>query len=338
MKAAKRMRKLKRMEQNSAAMGDDSVHRQKEGTVGSQANIEMQKETADMKQAGTKAHQQGGIGRKHIDEKVKRFKADSYFGMNDRCVPVVLAAFAGHSNARCHAIPVEEYIAEQLDYRVADDLVVLNSDGDLKYDETYGLLIPDSFDGPCNRRPDGLPVYSYSGFTAWSDGADDDDLEGFIVSETSQWPLSTSTGDMSSFTMVQNDGERLVESDYWDSEPAHKGLFFASFNAGHLRLLVPDSLHSTISEILTGKYAVVTHGLYSQSGRYLYEIMFEDGSSSPYCLMISPSQFDREFSIAEAASQDRKLIVYRRGCVEVTRMPVFFREAARLPCLKPLKT
>jgi hypothetical protein len=126
-----------------------------------------------------------------------------------------------------------------------------------------------------------------------------------------------------------------VASDYWDSENARRGFILISFNAGAFRLLLPDSLKTVIADIRTGRHAVITHGLHIDEHATMYEVMFEDGSDSPFALWLHPRQIERAFSIADAASQDRQLTVYTRGCVEVARMPVFFREAVTLPCLKP---
>ena len=130
---------------------------------------------------------------------------------------------------------------------------------------------------------------------------------------------------------LRNDGERLVETNYWDSESARRGLFHVSINAGAFRLLVPQAHENDICEIRTGRHAVVTRGLYPPTKKSMYEVMFEDGSDCPFALWLSLGQFVPAFSIADAASKDRELIVYTQGCVEATRMPVFFRRADTIP-------
>ena len=137
------------------------------------------------------------------------------------------------------------------------------------------------------------------------------------------------------FFMTQNEGERLVESNYWGSESEKKGFYYMTANAGAIRLLVPSDQETDIPDILTGKHAVITKGYSRPLGRIMHEIMFEDHTHHPFGLWISESQWERTISIEEAASRDRTLIVYKNGCVEVVRMPVFFREGYMLPYLKP---
>ena len=132
-----------------------------------------------------------------------------------------------------------------------------------------------------------------------------------------------------------NDDERLVESNYWDSEPARRGLFYVSINAGAFRLLVPQSEEHLVCEIRTGRHAVITSGFHRLELRNMYEIMFEDDTDTPFALWLCHGQFERVFSIADAAGEDRHMIIYTRYCVEVARMPVFFRKTETLPCLKP---
>lgn len=133
----------------------------------------------------------------------------------------------------------------------------------------------------------------------------------------------------------RNDGGRIIESNYWDSANARGGFFHVSHNAGTFRLLVPESQEDQIPEMLTGRHAIVTLGFDLKARKPMYELMFEDDSGSPYALWLSLRQFDRAFGIEDAASRDREIIIYKRGCIEAGRMPVFFRQAETLPCLKP---
>ena len=136
------------------------------------------------------------------------------------------------------------------------------------------------------------------------------------------------------FITTKNDGATMVESNYWDIRAAQQGLFYLSINAGAFRLLAPDNQISFIQEILTGQYAVISHGFHRMQNKTMHEIMFEDNSETPFALWLSENQVERCFSIDDAASRERELIIYRRGCVEVVRMPVYFRTADVLPCLK----
>jgi len=140
--------------------------------------------------------------------------------------------------------------------------------------------------------------------------------------------------DSSGFMMVRNDDEKVIETNFWGSPAELQGFYYVTSNAGAFRLLVPDIQNCEIPNILSGKHAVITYGFHRQTSKFMYEVMFDDDSDNPFALWISPGQFDRCFSIADAASKDRQLIVYRNGCAEIARMPVYFREAPVLPCLK----
>ena len=130
---------------------------------------------------------------------------------------------------------------------------------------------------------------------------------------------------------------RLTREEFWNTEGAQKGFFHVGFDGRDFCLLVPDSLHTEIPDIRTGRHAVVTLGFHVGTGRTMYEILFEDGSHRPYTLNILPATFERPLSMAETASIARRLIVYTRGFVEVAAMPAYFREVEKLPCLKPWK-
>ena len=59
---------------------------------------------------------------------------------------------------------------------------------------------------------------------------------------------------------ISNAGQAITGTNYWDSPHAKSGLYFASWNAGALRLLVPDNQAAAIAEMLTGPRCIVTRG------------------------------------------------------------------------------
>ncbi len=137
------------------------------------------------------------------------------------------------------------------------------------------------------------------------------------------------------FIFTHNDGPHLTESNFWDSMMARDGFYRVSINGGALRLHMPDCQHKDLVDIRRGRHAVITLGQHRGLGCPTYELLFDDNTVQPFVLWLSPAQFARAFSFADAASHVRELIVYTWGCVEVARMPVFFRQATTLPCLKP---
>lgn len=275
-----------------------------------------------------------------IDTSVKRFaKPDTYFEQRDRCVPIVPREHANESNLRWFSVPLEEYIAEQLDYRVVGDLIVLGDNEGVEYTPDFGLIIPDEYDAPFRRERDGVPVYSYADYDTWTKGGE---LPA-TPSGMSEWRYSNAPqgDDDIPLITVENDGEFVAGTNYFSTKRAQDGLAFLSMNAGALRLLVPASIAYVINEVETGRHVVVTHGVHRQVGLQMYELLFDDGSDSPFSFQILPEQIDRGgIGIAQAASKSRKLHVYLEdsGCRLVATFDVFFRESDYLPCLKPWRT
>lgn len=59
---------------------------------------------------------------------------------------------------------------------------------------------------------------------------------------------------------IANDGQMLVDTNYFDSEPAKHGYTYLSWNVGAMRLLVPDHCHHFLEEMKTGKHVTVCYG------------------------------------------------------------------------------
>lgn len=133
---------------------------------------------------------------------------------------------------------------------------------------------------------------------------------------------------------IENAGQRIVETNYWDSEHARAGYCYLSWNAGAGRLLVPDALKSVIREMRTARYVIVSRGPWcEQGGRDALELLFEDGSDSPYCLHLVAEQTDR---LLPEDNQGGGFVVtvWTRGG-EKLRLPGKYRTVAAIPCLDP---
>jgi hypothetical protein len=126
----------------------------------------------------------------------------------------------------------------------------------------------------------------------------------------------SATDDMFAITL-RNDGENLVETDYWESPVNEKGLVLLVANAGIVRLLVPSGKEPIVAEMRTGKHAVITCGPHVSDGRQTCEIMFDDGSTSPFAILITAG-----FTVVGITSEHltskavHTLIVYTEGCRE----------------------
>jgi hypothetical protein len=97
--------------------------------------------------------------------------------------------------------------------------------------------------------------------------------------------------------IIENDGPAIRATDYWQSEHASAGLCYLSGNAGHWRLLVPEAAEGLLAEMRTGRRATIEPSMVNER---CWDIVFDDGSSSPYCLTIDKRQVDRAVETGRA--------------------------------------
>ena len=133
--------------------------------------------------------------------------------------------------------------------------------------------------------------------------------------------------------LIQNQGQRIIETDYWDSEYAQAGYFFLSWNAGAARLLMPDSQKGSLRHMRGAKEVIVSRGPWiAQGGRDAIELLWEDGSNRPFCLHLVAEQCDR---ILPATDQGASFVVAvwtRSG--QKQRWPGKYRMVDQIPYLK----
>lgn len=134
---------------------------------------------------------------------------------------------------------------------------------------------------------------------------------------------------------IVNDGQRIIETNYWDSEHAQAGLCFLSWNAGAARVLLPDlMLPAALKEMRTAKYVIVSRGPWvDQGGRDALEVLFEDGSDDPYCLHLVAEQSDRMLPEDNQGGGFVVTVWTRRG--EQLRLDGKYRVVGKIPCLDP---
>lgn len=134
---------------------------------------------------------------------------------------------------------------------------------------------------------------------------------------------------------IENNGPEIIGTNYFDSEYAARGYCYLSINAGAFRLLIPPALESAIAEMKTGKMAVISIGPDARhGGREMAEIMFDDGTSDPYCLFLSMEQVDRKPAQGDSF-RETVLTVYTEGLIKEIETPCGFRYVYKLPFLKP---
>jgi len=150
-------------------------------------------------------------------------------------------------------------------------------------------------------------------------------------------PLTDSIKDMPEgvITFVNN-GPLIKETNYWDMDLAKKGIVFFSINAGCIRMLVPDILHSDLPEMKTGKKIILSRGPMPKVNRDdAFEILFDDYSDEPYVIHVGIDQWDMVPKMEEGKKRMSKwqfAIWTRDG--KFLEKKCYYRLVDRLPCLK----
>ena len=75
---------------------------------------------------------------------------------------------------------------------------------------------------------------------------------------------------------IENEGQAVAGTDYWQSVQAQAGYVYLSWNAGAARLLVPDAAKHLLREMRGAEYVIISKG--ALHGRDALELVFEDGS------------------------------------------------------------
>jgi hypothetical protein len=90
---------------------------------------------------------------------------------------------------------------------------------------------------------------------------------------------------------IGNDGPEIGSTNYWDTSAARAGLCYLSGNAGALRLLVPQALADRcLPEMRTGKRVAIEVSMHSPQ---CVDVVFEDGTQTPFCIALDRRQVDR---------------------------------------------
>src|SRR3990167_2306796 len=113
---------------------------------------------------------------------------------------------------------------------------------------------------------------------------------------------------------IENDGPRIVRTNYWSSEHAARGAFYVSVNAGAFRVLVPEAVRDVVAEMRTAKEVVISRGPWPAERRDdALELLFDDGSASPFALHIGVEQIDRLPSAQDDGRSDLRCPAWMRG-------------------------
>lgn len=137
---------------------------------------------------------------------------------------------------------------------------------------------------------------------------------------------------------IINDGPLIASTNYWQSPLARAGKVYCSINAGTIRVLLPPAQVVALPDIRAAQYAVLSRGPWPEM-RILeaVEIMFEDGSESPYTLHLSAQSFD--MFPGDPGASEWRLSVWIEGLTKAPELACYFtcywRRVPRIPCLKP---
>ena len=137
---------------------------------------------------------------------------------------------------------------------------------------------------------------------------------------------------------VTNDGPLIIATNYWDSELPRAGKIFVSVNAGAIRVLLPPARYGDLADMRAAQYCVLSRGPWPEANcPEGVEIMWEDGSYSPYALHLTPESFDmlppqpaggQEWVLSVWTAQDgRSHRAFERPC--------YWRRVERIPSLAP---
>lgn len=132
--------------------------------------------------------------------------------------------------------------------------------------------------------------------------------------------------------IIENRGQAIAATNYWDSDHAKAGYFYLSWNAGAARILVPDVYKPALRDMRGAKYVIISRGPWTeQGGRDALELLWEDGSDSPFAIHLVTEQTDR---LVPETDQGAGLTVtaWTRGG-QKGRWPGRYRLVPRIPCL-----
>lgn len=132
---------------------------------------------------------------------------------------------------------------------------------------------------------------------------------------------------------IENRGQAILTTDYWDTPHAHAGYLYLSWNAGAGRLLIPDRQKLLLREMKSAREVIVSRGPWPEHGnREALELLFEDDSDAPFCLHLVAEQTDR---LLPDTDQGGGFVIaaWTRGGLK-QRWPGRYRCVNQLPCLQ----
>ncbi|MDQ2077445.1 hypothetical protein [Marinimicrobium sp. ABcell2] len=130
---------------------------------------------------------------------------------------------------------------------------------------------------------------------------------------------------------MENEGQLIVRTNYWDSDLAQAGFFFLSWNARAGRLLIPQAHESSLNDMLSAQCVIISRGPWRD--REGLELLFEDNTDNPYAIRLGVEQCDRLIPDSEQGGGFVVALWTRDGLK--AWLPGKYRTVKQLPCLEP---
>ncbi len=140
---------------------------------------------------------------------------------------------------------------------------------------------------------------------------------------------------------ITNDGAAITATTYWQTEHAARGVLYVSINAGAIRVLVPPVAEDAIlPELRTARQVAVSRGPWPDQRRDdALEILWDDGSDTPFAVHLAIEQADRLPATADEGRRDLTCSVWTAGpdgaAVARGAWPCTYRRSPGLPDLRP---
>lgn len=136
------------------------------------------------------------------------------------------------------------------------------------------------------------------------------------------------------FIAISNDGPEIRTTDYWTSDLAAIGNSFLSWNAGAARLLLSQRMAADIAGMKAADHVIISRGSLAGFGPDALEVLFDDGSDTPYCVHLARSHYDH--LIAQSSSGPTGFTAWTMEG-KAFALPAWYRVVRHLPDLSPLK-
>jgi hypothetical protein len=136
---------------------------------------------------------------------------------------------------------------------------------------------------------------------------------------------------------IQNRGQAIAHTNYWDSDHARRGYLYLTWNAGAARLLIPDVAKPLLHDMKNAQEVIVSRGPWTaHDHRDALELLWEDHTDTPFAIHLVAEQTDRLLPETDQGSGFVVTAWTRGGCK--ARWPGRYRVVDAIPCLQPWTT